>query len=157
MNRFLYFVQEREVAPSGLALLLVWMSFGGHIGQPVPITTHWPVGQVVPYQWMHDYWHGLAKNAAKTSLSWWDCCAMVRVSAVFCGCGVAIIWYTSCTVRCPNNTPTMWKFSLIHCNDKMVPHAWWAQQNNLLTAEVIPQGWTVGERWKQVSILGGII
>jgi hypothetical protein len=44
---FLYYLQEREAAPSSLALLLVKMSFGGHFGQPVLIATHWPIGQVV--------------------------------------------------------------------------------------------------------------
>jgi hypothetical protein len=67
---FLYYSQEREAVPSSLALLLMQMSFGGYFGQPVPITMHWPIGQVVPYQWMRGNWHGLAKNAAKTDLSW---------------------------------------------------------------------------------------
>ncbi len=70
-------------------------------------------------------------------------------SSMFCGCGVAIVQYTSCKVQCPNNTPTVWNFPPIYLGDKMAPRAWWAQRNNLLTAEVIPQGWTVGERWKQ--------
>jgi hypothetical protein len=65
-----YIIYKREAAPSSLALLLVQMSFGGHFGQPVPIATHWPIGQVVPYQWMHGNWHGFAKNAAKTGSSW---------------------------------------------------------------------------------------
>jgi hypothetical protein len=29
-----YYLQEREAAPSSLALLLMQMSFGGHFGQP---------------------------------------------------------------------------------------------------------------------------
>jgi hypothetical protein len=49
----LYFVHEREAVPSGLALLRVQMSFGGHFGQPMPIATHCLIGQVIPYQWMH--------------------------------------------------------------------------------------------------------
>jgi hypothetical protein len=67
---FFYFVQEREAAPSGLALLLVGMSFGGHFDRPMPIVIHWPIGQVLPYQWMRGNWDGLAKNAAKTNSSW---------------------------------------------------------------------------------------
>jgi hypothetical protein len=68
---FLYFyLQEREAAPSSLALLLVQMSFGGHFGQPVPTTTHWPIGQVVPYQRMRGNRHGLAENATNTNSSW---------------------------------------------------------------------------------------
>ena len=44
-------IYKREgVAPGGLALLLVEMSFGGHFGQPVPIAAHWPIGQFVPYR-----------------------------------------------------------------------------------------------------------
>jgi hypothetical protein len=66
MKYFSYFIQEREAAPSGLALLLVEMSFGGRFDQPVPIAMYWPIGQVVPYQRMHGNRHGLAKNAAKT-------------------------------------------------------------------------------------------
>ncbi len=27
-------------------------------------------------------------------------------SSMFCGCGVAIVWYTRCRVQCPNNTKT---------------------------------------------------
>jgi hypothetical protein len=46
------------------------MSFGGHFNQPVPIAMHWAMGPVVPYQQMRGNWHGLAKNAAKTDLSW---------------------------------------------------------------------------------------
>jgi hypothetical protein len=37
---FIYYLQEREATPSSLALLLMWMFFGGHFGQPVPIATH---------------------------------------------------------------------------------------------------------------------
>jgi hypothetical protein len=70
MKCFLYFVQEREAAPSSFTLLLVQMSFGGHFNQPVPIAMHWPIGQVVPYQQMHGNWHELAKNAIKTNSSW---------------------------------------------------------------------------------------
>jgi hypothetical protein len=51
-------------------LLLVVMSFGGHFGQPVPNATHRPIGQVVPYLWMHGDWHALAKKADKTGSSW---------------------------------------------------------------------------------------
>jgi hypothetical protein len=67
---FLYYLQEREAAPSSLALLFMQMSFGGHFGQPVPIVTHWPIGKVVTYQRMHGNRHGLAKNATKTDSSW---------------------------------------------------------------------------------------
>ena len=64
-------IYKREgVAPGNLALLLVAMSFGGHFGQPVPITAHRPIGQFVPYRQMRGNWHGLAKKAAKTDLSW---------------------------------------------------------------------------------------
>jgi hypothetical protein len=70
MKYFLYFVQEREAAPSGLTLLLVQMSFGGRFDQPMPITMDWPIGQVLPYWRMRGDWHGLAKNAAKTNSSW---------------------------------------------------------------------------------------
>ncbi len=69
-------------------------------------------------------------------------------SSMFCGCGVAIARYTSCKVQRPNNTPTVWNFAPVYLNDEMVPHTWWAQRNNLLTAEVILQGWTVGKRWR---------
>ncbi len=149
MQYFLYFVQDREVAPSGLTLLLLWMSFGGHFDQPVSIAMHWPIGQVVPYQRMCGNRHGLAENAAQTESSWWGCCAMVRV-AVACFVVVAWLWYDKqvVTLQRPNNSPTIWNFPPIYHDDKMVPRAWWAQRNNLLTAEVIPQGWTVGERWK---------
>ena len=58
------------VAPGGLALLLVVMSFCGHFGQPVPIAVHWLIGQFLPYWRMRGNWHGLAKKAAKTDLSW---------------------------------------------------------------------------------------
>ena len=70
INFYTLYIQEREAAPSGLALLLVRMSFGGHFDQPVPIAMHWPIGQVVPYRRMRGNWHGLAKNAAKTDSSW---------------------------------------------------------------------------------------
>jgi hypothetical protein len=64
-------IYKREgVAPGSLVLLLLAMSFGGHFGQPVPIPTHWLIGQFMPYQRMHGNWHGLAKKAAKTNLSW---------------------------------------------------------------------------------------
>ena len=53
------------VAPGGLALLLVVMSFGGHFGQPVPIPTHPPIGQVVPYRPICGNWHRFAKKATK--------------------------------------------------------------------------------------------
>ncbi len=65
-----YFVQEREAAPSCLALLLMRISFGSHFNQPVSIAMDWLIGQVVQYQRMRGSWHGLAKNAAKTNLSW---------------------------------------------------------------------------------------
>jgi hypothetical protein len=43
-------IYKREgVAPGGLALLLMAMSFGGHFGEPVQIATHQPMGQFVPY------------------------------------------------------------------------------------------------------------
>jgi hypothetical protein len=64
-------IYKREgVAPDGLALLLVPMSFGGHFGQPVPIAAHWLIGQFLSYWRMRGNWHGLAKKAAKTDLSW---------------------------------------------------------------------------------------
>ncbi len=91
------------MVPSSLALLLVRMSFGGHFGQPVPISMHWPIGQVAPYQQMRGNWHGLAKKATKTDLSWWGCCAMVRAVAA---CFVVVAWlsYNSQVVK--YNTPT---------------------------------------------------
>jgi hypothetical protein len=46
------------------------MTFGSHFGQTVPIATHWPIGQVMPYQQMLGNWHGLAKKAANTDSSW---------------------------------------------------------------------------------------
>ena len=67
---FVYYLQERGGDASGLALLLVAMSFGGHFGQPMPVVTHRPIGQVVPYQRMRGNWHGLAKKATKTDLVW---------------------------------------------------------------------------------------
>ena len=84
-------ISKREgVAPGGHASLLVAMSFGGHFGQPVPITTHWLIGQVVPYQLMYGNWHGLVEMAAKIGLSWQVSCAIVRAAAacfvvVLCG------------------------------------------------------------------------
>ena len=40
-----YIIYKREgVAPGGLTLLLLAMSFSGHFGQPVPITMHWLIG-----------------------------------------------------------------------------------------------------------------
>jgi hypothetical protein len=43
-------IYKREgVAPDGLALLLVAMSFYGHFGQPVPIAAHRPIGKFRPY------------------------------------------------------------------------------------------------------------
>ena len=48
-----------------MALLLVVMSFGGHFGQPVPIPTHPPIGQVVPYRPICGNWHRFAKKATK--------------------------------------------------------------------------------------------
>ncbi len=61
MKYFLFYLQERGGGASGLALLLIVMSFGSHFDQPVPIVTHRPIGQVVPYQWMHGGWYGLAE------------------------------------------------------------------------------------------------
>ncbi len=70
--------------------------------------------------------HALANRAGRAlSMDAWQsawvgqkCCqnrlAMVRLlchgesgSGMFCGCGMAIIQYTSCKVQRPNNTPTM--------------------------------------------------
>ncbi len=43
-------IYKREgVAPGGLALLLVTMSFGGLFSQCVTIAAHQPIGQFVPY------------------------------------------------------------------------------------------------------------
>ena len=62
---------KREgVAPGGLTLLLVAMSFGSHFGQPVPIAMHWLIGYVVPYRQMCGDWRGLAKKASKTNSLW---------------------------------------------------------------------------------------
>ena len=80
------------MAPGGLELLLVAMSFGGHFGQPVPIAVHRPIGQFVPYWQMRGNWHGLAKKAAKTNLSWQVGYAMVR-AAVECFAVVFWLWY----------------------------------------------------------------
>jgi hypothetical protein len=44
-------------------------------------------------------------------------------SSMFCGCGVAIIQYTSCKVQRPNNTPTVLNFPPIYLDDKMVPRS----------------------------------
>ena len=41
---FIIICKREGVAPGGLALLLVAMSFGGHFCQPVPINTHRPIG-----------------------------------------------------------------------------------------------------------------
>jgi hypothetical protein len=46
------------------------MFFGGYFDQLMPITMHWLIGQVVPYQWMRGNCHGLAKNAVETDSSW---------------------------------------------------------------------------------------
>ncbi len=71
INEIIFFyLQVREAAPSSLTLLFVQRSFGGHFGLPVPITMHWPIGQVVPYQRMRGNWHRFAKNATKTDSSW---------------------------------------------------------------------------------------
>ncbi len=97
------------MAPSSLALLLVPMSFGGHFNQPMPITMHWSKGQVVPYQRMRGNWHGLAKNAAKTNLSWWGCCAMARAAAA---CFVVVAWlsYDTQVVQfIAPTTPQLWE------------------------------------------------
>jgi hypothetical protein len=56
--------------PNFATLQLVQMSFGGYFGQPVPMATHWPIGQVVPYQGKCGNWHVLAENAAITDSSW---------------------------------------------------------------------------------------
>ena len=80
---FIYFVQERE------ALLSWQMSFSSHFDQPMPNATHWPIGQIVPYQWMCGDWHGLAKKAAKTGSSWQVCYAKVRAAAA---CFVVVSW-----------------------------------------------------------------
>ena len=97
------------VVTGGLTLPLVAMSFGGHFSQPVPIATHWQIGSVVvPYQRMRGNRHGMAKKAAKTDLSWRDCCFMVRAAAA---CFVVVLCYHSCRVRYTNNTPTLWSFS----------------------------------------------
>ncbi len=83
-------IYKREgVAPGNLALLLVAMSFGGHFGQPVPITAHRPIGQFVPYRQMRGNWHGLAVKAAKTDLSWRVCCSVVRAAAA---CFAVVFW-----------------------------------------------------------------
>jgi hypothetical protein len=65
------------------------MSFGGHFGQPVPITSHWLIGLFMPYWQMRGNWHELAEKAAKTNLSWQVCCAMVRAAAA---CFVVVYW-----------------------------------------------------------------
>jgi hypothetical protein len=83
-------IYKREgVAPGGLALLLLTMSFGGHFSQPVPIAVHQPIGQFVPNWQMRGNWHGLAEKAAKTNLSWQVCCAMVRAAAA---CFAVVFW-----------------------------------------------------------------
>jgi len=77
-----YIINKREgVAPGGLASLLVAMSFGDHFGQPVPIATHPPIGQVVLYRRMRGDWQRLAEKTAKTDSSWRGRCAMVRAAA----------------------------------------------------------------------------
>ena len=89
--KYFFIIYKREgVAPGSPHHCLWQMSFCDHFGQPVPIATHRPIGQVVPYQWMHGNLHGLAKKAAKTDSSWQVCCAMVSAAAacfvvVLCG------------------------------------------------------------------------
>ena len=91
MNEIIFILSTRErgwhpVASNHCS----WrMSFGGHFCQPVPIATHRPIGQAVPYWWMCSDWHGLAKNTAKTNSSWWGCCATVRVPAA---CFMVVLW-----------------------------------------------------------------
>ena len=77
------------MGPGGLISLLVVISFGGQLGQPVPIAAHRPIGQFVPYWQMRGNWHGLAEKAPKTDLSWRDRCAMVRAAAA---CFAVVFW-----------------------------------------------------------------
>ena len=103
---FLYHLQEGGVVPSGQHRCSWQMSFGGNFSQPVPIAAHLAIEQIVPYQWMHSDWLGLAKKAAKTDSSgkffvpWWEQQRMI------CGCVVAIIQYTRCRVHRTDNTQT---------------------------------------------------
>ena len=97
-------IYKREgVAPGGLALLLMAMSFGGHFGQLVPIAAHRLIGQFVPYWQMHGNWHGLAEKAAKTDLSWRVCCAMVRAAVA---CFAVVFWLLYNTQDVEYTAPT---------------------------------------------------
>ena len=85
-----YYLQERGGGTWQPCISACGKSFGGHFGQPMPITTHWLIGQVVPYQLMYGNWHGLVEMAAKIGLSWQVSCAIVRAAAacfvvVLCG------------------------------------------------------------------------
>ena len=84
------------MGPGGLISLLVVISFGGQLGQPVPIAAHRPIGQFVPHQRMQGNWHGLAKKANKTDPSWQFCCAMVRATA---GCCFVIVFWLSYNIQ----------------------------------------------------------
>ena len=104
----------------------------------------------------------LSTDAWQSAWVGWKCrqnqLLMVRLlcqgesgSSMFCGCGMAIVQYTSCKLQCPNpTTPQPCEtFPLFISMKNMVPRAWYAQRTNLFTVEVILQGWTVGKRWKQ--------
>ncbi len=91
------------MAPEGLALLLVAMSFGSHFGQPVPIAMHPPIGQVMSYQPMCGKWHGLAKKAAKNNSSGQVFCAMVGATSV---CFVVVLWLLYDAQDVEYTTPT---------------------------------------------------
>ncbi len=98
-------IYKREgVAPGGLALLHVAMSYGGHFGQSVPIAAHRRIGQFVPYRQMPGNWYGLAEKAAKTDFSWRVRCAMVRAAAA---CFAVVFWLSYNTQDVEYTAPTL--------------------------------------------------
>jgi hypothetical protein len=81
------------VGPGGLTSLLVAMSFGGHVGQPLPIAAHHPIGQFVPYQLMQGNWHELAKKGRQNRLvmAILLCHGESGSGVLFHGCVLAIV------------------------------------------------------------------
>ncbi len=126
MQYFLYYLQEREALPSGLALLLVQMSFWRPF-QPTCANCHALANRAV-HALSTDVWQ-LAWVGQNFHQNW---LVMVRLlchgergSSMFCGCGMAIKWYASCnSIQRPINAPTMRNFLPIYHDDKMVPHSW---------------------------------
>ena len=83
-----FYISTREGGGTR-ALLLLAMSFDGHFGQPVPIATHPPIGQVMLHRPMCGDWHGLTKKSAKTDLVGRVFCAVVGAAAA---CFVGVLW-----------------------------------------------------------------